>query len=281
MTPQTEEKQLRVADFMSSPVVSVSSETKFVRAIQLLVSNRIGNVVVRDKEKVSGIITEREILQYLVLNKAIPNKQVKYVLTRNFTRVEPDTSVLEAARTMIGRKTRLLVFRKHKVTKGVPDHLVGIITASDLVRAFLETDRNPKLEGAMTNKIVTVHPNNTILNAAKLMFKKRIGSVIVTADGHPNGIFTERDLLNKVIGQDVNIDEKVGQYCSIPVITAKVGIGANEAARVMFAHKIKRLPLTRRNRVAAIVTARDLVEAFQRKRVSKRIGKKKISQTFH
>lgn len=264
MASQTEEKQLRVADFMSSPVVSVFPETKFVSAIQLLVSNQIGNVVVMDKEKVSGIITEREILQYLVLNKTIPNKQVKYVLTRNFTRVQPDTSVLEAARTMIGRKTRLLVFKKPKITKGGTDRPIGIITASDLVRAFLETDRNPQLKGVMTNKIVRVHPNNTILNAAKLMFKKRIGSVIVSADEHPNGIFTERDLLNKVIGQGVDIDEKVGQYSSIPVITGKVGIGANEAAKLMFAHKIKRLPLTKRDRVVAIVTARDLVEAFQR-----------------
>ena len=263
MPTQTEEKQLSIVDFMSSPVVSVLAGTKFVRAIQLMLSNRIGNIVVIDKEKVSGIITEREILQYLVLNKDIPNKQVKYVLNRNFTRIEPDTSVLEAARTMIRRNTRLLVFRKHKIKEAVADHLVGIITASDLVRAFLETDRNPQLEGAMTNKIVTVHPNNTILNAAKLMFKKRIGSVIVTADGSPNGIFTERDLLNKVIAQDVDIDEKVGQYCSAPVIRAKVGIGANEAARLMFAHKIKRLPLTKGNRIVAMVTARDLVEAFQ------------------
>jgi CBS domain-containing protein len=267
MTSQAEEEQLRVANFMSSPVISISAETEFVKAVQLMVDKRIGNVVVINNETVSGIITEREILQYLVLDKTIPNKRVKYVLTRNFTRLEPEISVREAARTMIRRKTRLLVFRKHKAVKGRrADHLIGIITASDLARAFLETDRNPQLESAMTNKIVTIHPNNTILNAAKLMFKKRIGSVIVSADEHPFGIFTERDLLNKVIGQGVDIEEMVGQYCSVPVITTKIGVGANEAGRLMFAHKIKRLPLLKEDRVVAMVTARDLVEAFQRGR---------------
>jgi CBS domain-containing protein len=267
MTSQAEEEQLRVANFMSSPVISISAETEFVKAVQLMVDKRIGNVVVINNETVSGIITEREILQYLVLDKTIPNKRVKYVLTRNFTRLEPEISVREAARTMIRRKTRLLVFRKHKAVKGRrADHLIGIITASDLARAFLETDRNPQLESAMTNKIVTIHPNNTILNAAKLMFKKRIGSVIVSADEHPFGIFTERDLLNKVIGQGVDIEKMVGQYCSVPVITTKIGVGANEAGRLMFAHKIKRLPLLKEDRVVAMVTARDLVEAFQRGR---------------
>ena len=266
MTPsRTRQRGIRVADFMSSPVVSVSSETDFMDAIQLMVRKRIGNVVIVDNKKVSGIITEREILQYLVLNKTIPNKQVKYIPGRNFARIEPDTSVLIAARTMIRRKTRLLVFQKQKVTKGVADRLVGIITASDLVRAFLETDRNPPIQLAMTNKIITVHPNNTILNAAKLMLKKRIGSVLVTADGHPYGIFTERDLLNKVIGQLVDIGENVGQHCTFPVVTGDfVGFGANNAGRLMFAHNLKRLPLMKEGRIAAMVTARDLVEAFER-----------------
>jgi CBS domain-containing protein len=43
-----------------------------------------------------------------------------------------------------------------------------------------------------------------------------------------------------------------------------IGIGANEAARLKFAHKIKRLPLTNGDRVVAMVTARDLVEALLR-----------------
>lgn len=43
-----------------------------------------------------------------------------------------------------------------------------------------------------------------------------------------------------------------------------IGIEANEAARLKFAHKIKRLPLTNGDRVVAMVTARDLVEAFLR-----------------
>jgi CBS domain-containing protein len=45
-----------------------------------------------------------------------------------------------------------------------------------------------------------------------------------------------------------------------------MGIGAKDAAKIMFSHKIKRLPLTKRDQVVAMVTARDLVEAFQRGR---------------
>jgi CBS domain-containing protein len=144
------------------------------------------------------------------------------------------------------------------------DKLSGIITASDIVRAFLQTDRNPSIESAMSNTIFVVRPSNTILAAAKMMLKKGIGSVVVTANGSPYAIFTERDLLNKVLGEQIDIEDKVGAYCTHPVVTAKLGIGAKDAAKIMFARKIKRLPLTKRGKIVAMVTARDLVETFQR-----------------
>jgi CBS domain-containing protein len=256
MKQQAEEQHLKVGDFMSSPVVTVGPGTNFVDAVQMMILKGIGNLAVAEGDKVQGVITERELLQHLVLNKTVPNKQVRYIMTQKFTKITPETGILEAAKIMISKKARLLVFRK--------DKLVGIITASDIVRAFLETDRNPPIESAMTNKIFKLKPGNTILAAAKIMFKKGIGSVIVTANGAPYAIFTERDLLNRVLGEHVDIEDKVGAYCTHPVVTAKLGIGAKDAAKVMFSHKIKRLPLTKGDEVVAMVTAKDLVEAFQR-----------------
>ncbi len=255
---------MKVGDFMSSPVVAVRPDTNFVDAVQMMILKGIGNLVVVEGEKVDGIITERELLQHLVLNKTVPNKQVRYVLTQKFTKITPETSILEAAKTMIFKKARLLVFRKDRRTGA--DQLAGIITASDIVRAFLHTDRNPSIESAMTNKIYALRPDNTILAAAKMMLKKGIGSVVVTANGSPYGIFTERDLLNRVLGEHADIEDKVGRYCTYPVVTAEIGIGAKDAAKLMHAHKIKRLPLTKGGNIVAMVTARDLVEAFQRGR---------------
>jgi CBS domain-containing protein len=262
MKLRTEDLHLKVGAFMSSPVLTVQPDTNFVDAVQMMTLNGIGNLAVVESERVDGIITERELLQHLVLNKTVPNKKVKYILTQKFTKVTPETTTIDAARTMISKRTRLLVFQKDRRT-GM-DKLSGIITASDIVRAFLQTDRNPSIESAMSNTIFVVRPSNTILAAAKMMLKKGIGSVVVTANGSPYAIFTERDLLNKVLGEQIDIEDKVGAYCTHPVVTAKLGIGAKDAAKIMFARKIKRLPLTKRGKIVAMVTARDLVETFQR-----------------
>ncbi len=246
---------------MSSPVITAHPDTRFSDAVQTMLLKGIGNIVVTEGEKVEGILTEREMLLHLALNKAIPDKQIKYVLTQKVARVTPSTEVLEAARTMISKKARLLVFQKDRRT-GVSDRLIGIITASDIVRALLKSKSNPSIEGAMANKIVTLQPDSTILSAVKTMLKKGIGSVVISVNGPPYAMFTERDLLNRILGENVDRLEKVGGYCTTPVITAKLGIGAKEAGKLMLRHRIKRLPLTRYGKIVAMVTARDLVEAY-------------------
>jgi CBS domain-containing protein len=262
MKLQTEhKKKLKVDKFMSSPVVTAQPDTHIGDALQIMLLRAVGNLVVVDGEKIVGILTERELLQYLALNKGMPNKELRYVLTQKFTKVTPDTDITEAAKIMISKKARLLVFQKDKLGS---DHLVGIITASDILRAFLKTSRNPSIEDTMTNKVFAVTPDSTVLSAVKLMIKKGIGSVVVGVDSQPRAIFTERDVLNKVVGEHADIEERVGAFCSYPVLTGKLGISAKEAGKLMIKHKIKRLPLVRGGEIVAVVTARDLVEAYQR-----------------
>jgi CBS domain-containing protein len=187
-----EVQEQRVKDYMSSPVIMVDQDTPLKDAASIMALRNIGNVVVVDRAMPLGIVTEREILQYLVLNKILPNKAIKFVLNKKYSKVTPTTSIIEAARMMITKKSRLLVFEKDRTTR--TEELVGIITASDLVRAFFATGDSPSIKDSMTNTVYTMHPNDTIFAAVKLMFKKRVGSVVVTANGGPEGIFTEREI---------------------------------------------------------------------------------------
>jgi len=92
----------------------------------------------------------------------------------------------------------------------------------------------------MSNKIYDVGYDNSILKAVKTLYKRRIGSVIVTKDEKTYGIFTERDLLTKVLStRGIELDEKVGDYSSTPLITAQHGIHANGAASIMFINNMK------------------------------------------
>ncbi len=263
MNLESQTPRLIVAQYMTTNPITVPSDITFTDAVAKMTSNRIGNLIVVENEKPVGILTEREILQYLSQWQRIPNRLLEYVRIQPFEAVKPDATIFDAAKIMISKKSRILVFDNDH------DKLVGIITASDIVKAFRTTDINRSLEHVITRKIFTLEYDNTVMMAVRMMRRHRIGSVIIVNNKNngkskktPYGIFTERDLLTKILSRGIDLDETVGDHCSTPLITAQIGIRAIKAANLMATNNIKRLPLIEEGRLIAMVTARDLVEAF-------------------
>ncbi|HET7285546.1 MAG TPA: CBS domain-containing protein [Nitrososphaeraceae archaeon] len=275
--------ELTVREYMTSNPITVQSDLTVTNAAAIMANNGIGNLIVIENRKPVGILSEREILRYLSSWMKIPNNILEFVKLQSFCKVSRNTSILDAAKIMISTKSRLLVYDDYDDDhKDIHDdsnnknnndnsRLIGIITASDIVRAFRNTNINPPLEDVMTRKIFDMDYNSSILTAVTIMHSKRIGSIIVNDTGNkttPYGIFTERELLAKILFKDIGLSEKVGDYCSTPLIMAEHGIRANEAANIMYLNKIKRLPLTnplsQHKEIISMVTARDLVEAFQK-----------------
>jgi predicted transcriptional regulator len=246
---------LKVADYMSPGLITIETSDSLTNAIDLMAEKGIGNLVVEKSGHVIGILTEREILEHLVYKRKIEGTMISDVPLSTFTMVGPETSIIDAARLMIARKTRLLVYDEKK--------LIGIITATDMVRAFRRTSSNPLLDNVISNTLHTVKEDDDIYKAVKMMHDKKIGSVIVAKHHEPYGIFTERDLLVNVLSYDADLKNPVIGYCSYPLVTSEYGIEGSDAARIMAENKIKRLVLTKQGKPFAIVTARDIVDAFQ------------------
>lgn len=247
--------ELKVADYMSPGVVTIQTSDSLTDAIDLMADKGIGNLVVEKNRHVAGIFTEREILEHFVSKKKLEGTKMTGVPLSTFTAVSPESNVIDAARLMITKKTRLLVYDDKK--------LLGIITATDMVRAFRRTSSNPPLDKIISDTLYTVKDADDISKAVKIMHDKKIGSVIVTKHNDPYGIFTERDLLVNVLSYDADLKNPVVGYCSHPLVTTEYGIRGSDAAKIMAENKIKRLILTKQGKASGIVTARDIVDAFQ------------------
>jgi CBS domain-containing protein len=94
------------------------------------------------------------------------------------------------------------------------------------------------------------------------MGRHRIGSVIITCEGEPFGIFTERDLLTTFLARGKALYEEVGKDCSSPIINIPAGTSVHKAAATMALKHIRRLPIVKDDKLVGIITARDLVEAY-------------------
>lgn len=249
-------KDLLVGNYMSEYPISVKSDVPFNTVINFMADEGFATLIVMDEKSTMprGILTEREILRHVVSGEKSMDQRVKEVFIKPFVSVTPDTTVVEAARLMISKKSRVLVFADG-------DKLVGTITASDMLRAFRETDKAPSLDKVISTKVYHCPYDTTILDAAKLLDEKHIGAILVERNSS-YGIFTQRDLV-RTLAKGVDLESKVGPYSTFPLVTAKSGILANEAASIMASKNIKRLGLTDNGALVGIVTARDIVDAYQ------------------
>jgi CBS domain-containing protein len=120
-----------------------------------------------------------------------------------------------------------------------------------------------KIRDVMKTDVVAVDEETSVQDAAKLMGERHLGSVVVTKNGKPLSIFTERDLLSKVIVEGCDLGTaKVGDHASKPLITIAPDFDLREAARIMADMKVKRLLVMENEELVGIFTAADLAMAL-------------------
>jgi CBS domain-containing protein len=115
----------------------------------------------------------------------------------------------------------------------------------------------------MVSPVITVDANTSVEEVCKIMGEKHIGSVIVTESGKPAGIFTERDLLTKILAKDPNLLKgRVKDFMSSPLTVITPDFELREAARIMTQLKIRRLPVVQEGQLLGIVTSADIIKAI-------------------
>ncbi|OYT57799.1 hypothetical protein B6U70_02005 [Euryarchaeota archaeon ex4484_162] len=111
----------------------------------------------------------------------------------------------------------------------------------------------------MRAKVITVEPNTTVREAAQLMRKKKVGSVIVVED-KPVGILTESDIIEKIVAEDKKAsDVLVKEIMTSPIIVIDPYIDLEEAMKTMSTCNIRRLPVIENGRLIGIITQKDVL----------------------
>ncbi|MEM3421116.1 MAG: CBS domain-containing protein [Candidatus Hadarchaeum sp.] len=112
---------------------------------------------------------------------------------------------------------------------------------------------------AMRTEVLTVPRGTNVARAAKLMASKDVGSIVVVDGKKPVGILTEKDLLMKVVSEDLKPSKiRVGKIMSAPLITIGPDVDIVEAAKIMASHKIRRIPVVKNGKLVGIVTSSDI-----------------------
>jgi acetoin utilization protein AcuB len=132
---------MRVRELMTGGVITVGPDTAVLDARHLMVKERIRHLLVTEGHMLVGMITDRDIrlnlpsqatsLSVWEVNHLLTKLTVGKVMTRSVITVGPDREARDAAQLMLDHKIGAL-----PVLEG--ERLVGIVTETDMLRAFVK-----------------------------------------------------------------------------------------------------------------------------------------------
>jgi len=115
------------------------------------------------------------------------------------------------------------------------------------------------LDRKADTSVATLPPDATVLDAARLMNDRRIGSVLVVEDDRVVGIFTERDVLVRVVAAKRDpATTNLIDVMTTPVACATPNTRTDELRSVMREKRIRHIPVVDDGRLLGIVSIGDV-----------------------
>ncbi len=117
------------------------------------------------------------------------------------------------------------------------------------------------LERIYKTDVVTVPPDATVLDVARLMRTHHTGSVVVVEDHCPVGFITDRDIVVKLVAADLDSKRiSASDVMSTPPALVNINYDPLDVTRIMRARGLRRLPVVDEHRhLLGIVTLDDVL----------------------
>lgn len=147
-----------LSEIMTTNVVTLDITERVEEALRLMVKFDVGSVVVTDKQKPVGVITERDVTRAALRGDSLLRLPVRSLMSRPLQTGTQDMEIWRSFETML----RLGVRRLPIVENG---KLVGIVTEKDLTKWVLRVFYEPKLPEEIRTLVESQMRIKTVTNA--------------------------------------------------------------------------------------------------------------------
>jgi CBS domain-containing protein len=119
--------------------------------------------------------------------------------------------------------------------------------------------RRDKVSLMETDDYVCLEPSDPLSKAVEVMKQDEGGCAIVCEHGRVVGIFTERDVLTKIIGTQVEMNDPVSKWMSPVVSTLSPDATIGEAVAMMTDKSFRNIPLVKDGQLAGSISVFDVI----------------------
>ena len=251
----------KVSEIMATDLVSASASSTVHEVIEQMVARDVGRIIIIRDDLPVGIFTERHVLKHVANNKLDPRRtSVDKVMTSPFCAVAQDACIVDALGEMIKGKIR------HLQVLGTRDNIVGIISMRRILEIAVELGHDlgesKTIGNIITQAPLSMEESQSVWDAVELMNQRAAGAVVVTSALKPVGLFTERDVLNRVIVKQLDGTKTLlKQVMTSPLITMPVTALIGQVLGEMYRRDIRNMPIIgETDQLAGMVSMPDVLQ---------------------
>jgi PAS domain S-box-containing protein len=142
--------------------------------------------------------------------------------------------------------------------------VVGIITQTDMVQALASYTVSQEVSEIMTGDVAVITSSASVKEAAELMASKDISCLVAMERDAVVGVFTERDLLKRVVALKRNpAQTRLKKVMSSPVVTVSCDCSVLSANKLLERIGIRRLIVVDDETLCGVITQTDILKAIK------------------
>ncbi|GLU18549.1 hypothetical protein SLE2022_348430 [Rubroshorea leprosula] len=286
LTGERTVKRLRL-----SKALTIPEQTSIFEACQRMAARRVDALLLTDSNALlCGILTDKDIATRVIACELnLEETPVSKVMTRNPVFVLSDTLAVEALQKMVQGKFRHLpvvengeVVALLDIAKCLYDAIARMERAAEKGKAIVaavegvEKNWGTPLSGQNTfiqtlwermfrpslltiiednSKVVRVSPTETVLSVTKKMLESKVSCAVVTVENKPRGILTSKDILMRVVAQNLPPESTLMEKVMTPnPECATIDMPIVDALHIMHDGKFLHLPVVDKDGdIAAVV----------------------------
>ena len=258
-----------IEEFMQRDLELVTTTTTAAEAAVRMAEKRIGCLVVQgenthgEEQPIVGLVSETDLVRkVMAAEQGDVTAPIGQIMSSPLHTIAGHRSMLDASHTMEKHGVRHLCVAEN-------EEIVGLISIRDLVRYFVYAESGPireldnvyrPLSVLMQTAIETIDGEVPVIQAAQHMARKKVGALLVQQEGEFKGIVTERDLVQKVLSEEKDVNElKVKRVMNHPLIDIDINRTIHDASDLMAEKWIRHLPVTENRKIVGILSVRDLI----------------------
>lgn len=241
----------------STKKITIDFKASLKDVLTLINKNKTGCAVLLDEQKVSGIITESDLIKAIQNKVDIDTKAIN-IANKNIISTQGDRPIDFAFDLLHTHNIKRIILQDKD------GRYQGVVLQEDLIQ-YIESDVykvDLKLKSIIdrSRTLFFVDKFTTLDDTLKLMYKNKIGSVLVKDDKEFVGIVTEKDIIDAICKEN-DTQSYIYNYMSYPIVSISQNTAVQDTIELMQIKQIRRVIVKDENEnIISIVTNRDILQ---------------------